>query len=314
MTASQELIDAVKHLPDLVRDNAVAAADVEGLPSRAGITGVVILGVGPSRVAADVVAMLTELSGTVPILASGALCPRWVDENTLVIALAADGAGHGVQDAAAEAVDKSGRLIVVSPRGELIDWAKSNHIPVVPISAERTEAAGIGVAVVPLLVLLERFGLATDMNRMILETADQLEARRTSLEGRRERIDELASALSGRAVVVCAAGALGKHAARRWVQTLDRVGGIPAIRRRAPVTDEEFATFERLVAKVGADTAAVVLRHSYEPAGLVNDLERLDTIVGDVYQVDAKGEGPLAQLLDLVLVGDAVAAGARSQR
>ncbi len=54
----------------------------------------------------------------------------------------------------------------------------------------------------------------------------------------------------------------------------------------------------------------VELRHDFEHPqidrrfGLVNDL--VDEVVGSIERVDAEGEGPLAQLLDLVMFGDVV--------
>ena len=89
--SAEELLDAVRHLPDQVRDAAVAAADVEGLPDREGITEVVLLGVGGGRVSADVVEALAELRASVPVIATGARSPSWLDSSSLAIAISHSG-------------------------------------------------------------------------------------------------------------------------------------------------------------------------------------------------------------------------------
>ena len=60
--------------------------------------------------------------------------------------------------------------------------------------------------------------------------------------------------------------------------------------------------------EVLADIAGYDLRHDFEPQGLVEAVGDLHRVADVVHEVSAGGDGPLAQLLDLVLAGDAVAA------
>ena len=57
---SPGLLEAVRRLPNQVRDVDVVAADTEGLPDRRGIRMVVIFGVGAGRFAGDVIEALSE--------------------------------------------------------------------------------------------------------------------------------------------------------------------------------------------------------------------------------------------------------------
>ena len=61
-----------------------------------------------------------------------------------------------------------------------------------------------------------------------------------------------------------------------------------------------------------AGVVAVVLRHDHEPEGLAGGRDLLGEVVSTVIEVSAAGDGALAQLLDLVLVADAVAAARQS--
>ena len=108
--------------------------------------------------------------------------------------------------------------------------------------------------------------------------------------------------------IVTGAGAMGKHAARRWVQEIDRVGGVAAVRRRLPTGPVDVETGVRLAAATANGAVLIVLRHDFEPEGLDGGVALLEDAFDEVHTFVAEGDGPLAQLLDLVLLADAVAA------
>jgi hypothetical protein len=306
--SAEELLEALRYLPDQVRDAAVAAADVDDLPDREGISDVAIFGVGGGRVAGDVIETIGEVRGSVPIIATGARCPSWVGESTLAIALSPSGDEPATLAAAAEARDAGARLVAVTSGGALGAACAEWGVSVVPVDPEAGPAAGLGVAIVPVLVLLERLGLAAGMSRAISGVAEQLEARHAALNADLSTIERLAESLPGRVAIVTGAGAMGKHAARRWVQELDQVGGVASVRRRLPTGPADVATGVRLADATRDGAVLIVLRHSYEPEGLDGGLTLLDEAFDEVHTFEAEGDGPLAQLLDLVLQADAVAA------
>lgn len=306
--SAEELLEAVRHLPDQVRDVAVAAADAEGLPDREGIATVVVLGVGTGRVAGDVIEALAELQASVPVVATGARCPAWVGEATLAIAVSPSG-DEDATFAAVEAARAAGaRLVVVTSGGRIGAACREWGVPVVPVDPEAGPAAGLGVSVVPVLVLLERLGVASGMSRTISAVAEQLEARHKALDDDLGAVEALAEALRGRVAIVTGAGAIGKHAARRWVQEIDQVGGVAAVRRRLPTGTSDVATGRRLADATRDGAVIIVLRHDFEPDGLDGGVSLLDDAFDEVHTFRAEGDGALAQLLDLVLVADAVAA------
>jgi len=310
----EELLDAVRFLPSQVRDMAVAAADVDGLPDSSGISNVVILGVGAGRVAGDVVAALAELNAAAPVIATGARCPAWISDQTLVIAVSQSGNEEATVNAARHALDSGGRLVAITSGGRLGELCGEWGVPVVPVDPEAGPSAGVGVAVVPVLVLLERLRLATGMNRIISGTAAQLEVRLRHLSRDSDSIASLASELPGRIAIVTGAGAIGKHASRRWVQELDLVGGVACVRRRIPTDATDIATGRRLADSTVNGAVIIVLRHDFEPAGLDGGVALLNDAFDQVHTFRAGGDGPLAQLFDLILSADAVAAALAADR
>jgi hypothetical protein len=302
-----ELLDSVRHLPNQVRDVAVAAADTEGLPSPDGVTEVIILGIGAGRVAGDVIAAICELRGSVPIIATGGRCPSWVSPSTLAIALSDGGDNTAPVEAVEEARSAGARLIAVAAPGPFADVCVDWDIPVVPIDPDAGPAAGLGVSIVPVLVVLERLRFVTGMSGAISKTAEQLSTRVAQL-GETTAIDALAAALDNRLAIVTGAGAVGKHAARRWVQELDRVGEIAAVRRRLPTGPADVASGVRLAESTRNGAVLILLRHDFEPDGLDAGVALLPAHFDEIHSFAAAGDGPLAQILDLVLLADAVAA------
>lgn len=302
-----ELLDSVRYLPDQVRDIAVAAADTEGLPSVDGVSEVIILGIGAGRVAGDVIAAICELRGSVPIVATGGRCPAWVSSSTLAIALSDGGDNTAPVEAVEEARAAGARLVAVAAPGTFADSCAEWEIPVVPIDPDAGPAAGLGVSIVPVLVLLERLRFVKGMSGAISNTAAQLGDRVTQLADT-TAIDALADVLDGRLAIVTGAGAVGKHAARRWVQELDRVGEVAAVRRRLPTGPADVASGLRLAESTSDGAVLILLRHDFEPDGLDSGVALLPDHFDEIHSFAAAGEGPLAQILDLVLLADAVAA------
>lgn len=295
-------------MPDQVRDAAVAAADVEGLPRVAQFSEVVVAATGASAVAGDVVESVVQIRGTRPVVSVGAISPAWLSETSLVIAVSHSGDNPVTLAAARAARERGSALVAVTAGGELMSLCGQWQVPVARIDAAVGPAAGLGVAIVSLLVILERLGVLSGMSRLISACAEQLEARRAMLDADPRGVTEIAAGARGKLTVVCGAGGIGKHAARRWVQGLDTIGGVASMRRNLPTHDRDAASWRRLARSAEAGVAAVVLRHDFEPASSSGRIDLIGPAVSSLHEVKASGEGSLAQLLDLVLVGDAVAA------
>ncbi|MCY4422643.1 MAG: hypothetical protein OXC06_06185 [Acidimicrobiaceae bacterium] len=305
--ATDDLFEALRHLPDQVRDAAVSAADVEGLPGPGDVTDVVIVGAGGGGVAGDVVESVAHLQGAVPVQATGGISPAWLSESSLVVAVSQSGDDRPTVAAARAAQAGGARMVAVTSGGELMELCSQWGVPVARVDPLVGPAAGLGVVIVPVLVLLERVGVLAGMNRLISECAEQIEARGRLIDADAASLEALAGGVQERMTVVCGAGGVGKHSARRWVHRLDRVAGVSSVRRNLPADEAEAASWTTLAGRVRAGVATIVLRHDFEPPGLADRIDLLGSAVTALYEVRAEGEGALAQLLDLVLVGDAVA-------
>ena len=196
-------------------------------------------------------------------------------------------------------------------------------IPVVPLDASiPMPRAGIGAVSVTPLVLLERMGFVSGITEQISATVAQLRRRGDQLavgvpgadDGSGDRVPVDPSTFIARRIgrtipLVYGGGVLGEAAAWRWKGQFNENPKVPSWPNRVPeLTHNEIAGWA-----VNGDVTRqvftlVLLRHDFEHPQVAARFaiieEVCDEIVADVLTVRAEGDGPLAQFMDLTLIGD----------
>ena len=105
--------------------------------------------------------------------------------------------------------------------------------------------------------------------------------------------------------------AVGEVAARRWKAQVNENPKVAAFANQVPeLTHNEICGWGQHGDVTRQVFTLVLLRHDHEHPQVARRLDLVaeicDEIVADVLVVHAAGDGPLAQLFDLVLVGDLV--------
>jgi glucose/mannose-6-phosphate isomerase len=142
----------------------------------------------------------------------------------------------------------------------------------------------------------------------------QLKARRHQLAsaGRASQAATIAKRIGRTIPLVHGGGLLGATAASRWKCQVNENPKSPAFCAVQPELCHNEVTGWGQHGDVTRQLITVVmLRHSYEHPQVARRFELvagiLDEVVADIVQVPAAGEGRLAQLFDLTLIGDVVA-------
>jgi glucose/mannose-6-phosphate isomerase len=308
---------AAAGLPEQVEAAAAAAAEVGPLPGRDDIDSVLVLGMGGSGIVGDLLPVVAGPFMPVPVVVvKGYEPPSYVTDRTLVFAISFSGDTEETLDAASTAAAAGGRMIAITQGGELRDLASSWTAPVVPIpDGIPAPRAGLGAVAVPPLVILERIGLFPGASHWIAAAVEQLKARRTALfDGDGPRGGNEAEALArhvGRTFpVVYGGGGIGDVAARRWKGQVNENAKSPAWANTLPeMCHNEIAGYGQHGDVTRQVLSAVLLRHDHEHPQVMRrfDLVReiLIEVCAGVHEVHAQGEGALAQLFDLVMLGDA---------
>src|SRR5215218_2832382 len=280
-------LDAVGGLPEQLAEahrSARETIDPIALPSPADIDDVVVLGMGGSGIAGDVLAAVANATLPVPVVVLKQIrTPRFVGPRTLAFAVSYSGDTDETLRMAAGALDAGARLVTVSRGGELEALAGERGAVHVACPPGYLPRAAVGALLTPLFVVLERMGLLPGAGEWLDAAGRQLAARRekcgADVDAPANPAREIARRIGTTIPIFYGGGALGAVAAQRW---------------KCDVTRQVFTLVE--------------LRHDFEHEQLGRRfaLTRalIEEALAQVLEVRAEGQGRLAQLLDLMYVGD----------
>ncbi|MGH8993778.1 MAG: SIS domain-containing protein, partial [Acidimicrobiia bacterium] len=204
-------------------------------------------------------------------------------------------------------------LVAVCSGGELARLAAGAGAPVVPCPGGFMPRAALGHLATPLFVVCERLGLLPGATAWVEAARAQAGARRDAchprVEGPANPARELARRIGRTFPLVWGTGALGAVAAYRWKADVNENAKAPAFWGAFPELDHnEICGFGQHGDVTRQVVTLVELRHDFEHARLGRRVEAtraiVDETVASVLEVRAAGRGRLAQLIDLMYVGD----------
>jgi glucose/mannose-6-phosphate isomerase len=310
---TQGIFDVTAGLPEQVEQAARDARGLSGLPPRAEIENVVVLGMGGSGIAGDILIATAAPFMPVPVVVvKGYTPPAFVDEHSLVFAVSFSGNTEETLEAASEAAVQGARMVVVTSGGELGKLASSWGAPVVPVPDTIPQPrAALGAMAVPPMVVLEDIGLFPGASQWIKLAVAQLKRRRDALVADGNPAAELARRIGRTIPLFHSSGSVGTAVAQRWKTQVNENANAPAFWAVHPeLCHNEIQGWGQHGDVTRQVITLVNLRHDAEHPQvtrrfeLVADLVR--EVVAGIEEVRAEGEGDLCQLLDLVLFGDFV--------
>lgn len=309
--------DALAALPEQLATAHEVAGKVpaSALPDAAAFDRVVTLGMGGSGIAGNVLQAVGTATLPVPVtVLKHYRTPAFVNDRTLAFALSYSGDTEETLEMARGALAAGATLVVISSGGELARLAQESgslHVPC-PTDILMPRLA-IGALVAPLFVVLFRMGMLPEAHAGLLRAQEQLARRREqcqpSVVGERNPARELARKIGRTIPIVYGCGGLGAVAAMRWKQSVNENAKAPAFWNEYPELDHNEVCGWGQHGDVTRQVFTLVeLRHGLEHARLeqraVATRELIEEALVQVLTVEAEGEGRLAQLLDLVYVGD----------
>jgi glucose/mannose-6-phosphate isomerase len=309
-----DMFGALAGLPEQVQAAAATAAEVGGpLPNHDDIENVVVLGMGGSGIAGDVVREVAGPFMPVPLVVhKGYGIPNFIGDNTLVFAISFSGNTEETLEAVVEAAASGAHIVTVSNGGELQVMAQDWGAPHVPIAdGIPMPRAGIGAVTIPPLVVLERVGLFPGAMAWIDAAVEQLQRRRDELVADANPAKDLARRIGRQLPIVYGGGGLGGVAALRWKNQFNENAKVPSFWNQIPeLCHNELCGWGQHGDVTRQVFRLVDLRHDFEHPQVMRRFElvdeMVDEVVAEIEHVQAEGEGALAQLFDLVLYGDFV--------
>lgn len=304
---------AAHGLPEQVAAAALAADGLKGLPSSDAITSVVLLGMGGSGVAGDILQSIAAPVLSVPVtVVKGYAVPASVGSSTLVFAVSFSGNTEETIEAATAAAQAGASIVAVTQGGRLGELAQKWNAPLVEVPTTIPQPrAGIGAVSIPPLVVLEDMGLLPGARQWVSDAVDQLRRRRDSFDSSDSLAKSLARRIGRTIPLIYGGGPLGAAAAARWKNQINENAKSPSFWNTYPeLCHNELAGWGQHGDLTRQILTLVELHHDFEHPQITRRStvvdEVLDEVVSSIVEVRAEGSGPLAQLLDLVLIGDFV--------
>jgi glucose/mannose-6-phosphate isomerase len=203
------------------------------------------------------------------------------------------------------------KIVAVTQGGELGKLAAGWGAPVIPVPDIPQPRAALGAMAIPPLVVLEEIGLFPGATQWIDLAISQLQRRRDRLVRDGNDAQQLARRIGRTLTLVHGGGAIGATAAQRWKTQINENAKAPAFYAAQPeLCHNEIQGWGQHGDVTRQVLTLVTLRHDSEHPQITRrfDLtaEYMREVVGSIEEVHAEGEGDLAQLLDLILVGDFV--------
>lgn len=313
---SLAFVDAIDARPEQLASARATARtlSLRGVPGAAEIDQVVMVGVGSAGIAGDVFAAVTggELSVPVTVLKQ-IRTPAFVGPRTLVVALSYSGATTETLLMTRGCVDAGAAVIAVTSGGELGAMVDAHGGPVITCPAGYTSRTALGALVAPLFVVAERVGLLADADSALDPAGAQLARRRDQCRPDQATgvnpARELARFIGRTIPIIYGTGALGAVGAYRWKCGVNENAKAPAFFHAYPeLTHNEICGWGQHGDVTRQIFTLVQLRHDFEHDQLAPRVaattEIIEETLSDTVTVTAAGEGRLAQLLDLMYLGD----------
>jgi glucose/mannose-6-phosphate isomerase len=279
---------------------------------RAGISDVVIVGMGASAIGGDIVRRLILAESKVHVRVHRDYgLPAFVDESTLVIASSYSGNTEETLSAFTESLRTPARKLVITSGGKLKLLAEKQGIPVFVIDYQAPPRAAFPYSFIPLVGVFQRLGLLGDKSADVREAVDILDKVSTEFIETKPLASnpakQLAAKLRGHVAVIYGAEILSE-VARRWKAEFNENSKTWAFFENFPELNHNAVVGYEFPPEA-KERLFVILLHStsLHPRNLLRYqvTAKLLAKAGITYEfAEAKGKSTLAQTMSLVLLGE----------
>jgi glucose/mannose-6-phosphate isomerase len=310
----QGLLDRIQGLPEQC-EAAWAEACAVRLPAElADVESVVVLGMGGSAIAGDLLRSLALSEGRKPVTVVRSYdLPAFVTPDSLVIACSHSGNTEETLSAFQAALDRGLQVVVITTGGSLLEAASKRDFPALVYAFEGEPRSALGHQLMRLVAVGERAGVLDPQGPAVDEAVSSMATMRgrigMSSRLNANRAKQLAARLHGRIPIVIGAGPLAE-AAHRWKTQINENADSWAIWEELPELDHNTVVGFGLPEDALAQLHAVFLSHSSLHPRVLRRIDatgdELDRAGVSHERLDVSGESILAQMLVSIYEGDLV--------
>lgn len=310
---TEGVLGSVEKLGQQCREGWSIGSAAESLPATEGIDSVIVLGMGGSGVSGDVVQAVAEPRLLQPfrVIKGYGPLPDWVGRNTLALAVSYSGSTEETVAALEDAHGKGARIVTISSGGPLAEKAREYGLTHVAIPSGLQPRASLGYLALPLLAVLDKMGLVSEMSADVEETVAVLEDLAVrcdrSVPAATNPAKALANDLRGKIGVIYGGSAVSQTAAMRFKCDINEYGKVPAFWNAFPELDHNEIVGWTGLTEITKETFHLVhLRDADESPRVALRFEITHDLVGQnlagMTEVRSEGVSPLARLFSLVFI------------
>jgi glucose/mannose-6-phosphate isomerase len=304
---SFNVLEALEGFGAQCREASTIGLDTPELPQADGIDSIVLLGMGGSGAAGDVVQAIVEPRLPVPlrVIKGYGPLPEWVGRNTLVIAISYTGNTDETLSTLTEAHDRGARLITVGSGGQISEMAREFGAAHISLPAGLQPRLALGYLSIPPVLALAKMGLVPDPIDDIEESISVIEELVAECHRKTPSAENpaknLALKLVGKVCVIDGTDGVGAAIAQRFKSDLNESGKALAFWNALPELDhnEIVGWSER---KEIADHFVIVMildqgddEAMSERWAITKSL--VEDSVDDVIEIETEGNSVTARLL-----------------
>lgn len=217
------MLQNIQELPDQVEDAWKQVQKFVVPTTYIKAKNVVILGMGGSAIGGDLVKELASHQSTIPVTVNRDYdLPKFVDHNSLVIAVSYSGNTEETLTAFSQAGQKGAKLLAISSGGQIAGLCRKYRAPLFTINYGAMPRAAIGHTFIPLVGIFDKLGLISLGDNEVEDSALFLRAYQKKIHPGVPTNQNLAKQISehifGRIPTVIGSGILAQVAMRAKTQ------------------------------------------------------------------------------------------------
>ena len=307
------MYDLVKSFPEQWREGRQLAEAVEIDISIASKNQMVVVGMGGSAIAGDIVRCFAIDQSPIPIsVVRNYELPASVDENSIVIASSFSGNTEETLSAFEVALERNATIICISSGGRVSELAEEHSLPIVKIPGGMPPRAALGYSLSVLMVVSSKLGLINLSDEDWAESQSILEnqtAEYCEPTGDHQAM-QVAEAMKSRFPFVYSSTGMLETVNLRWRGQFQEnakklaVGNVYPELNHNEIMAWEFANGKTFHGNLGV----IVLRDKADHARIQHrmDVTRrlLSEKAGYWTEIESRGSSRLARMISLINLGD----------
>ncbi|MCS6829163.1 MAG: bifunctional phosphoglucose/phosphomannose isomerase [bacterium] len=310
---AQNMIPLTHEFPEQCRRALDIARQFNPPSPRFPIQNVVVTGLGGSAVGGDLLRVLVEDNGEVPLVVNRDYqMPAFVNDRTFVIAASYSGNTEETLSAFEDAQDRGAVLACVTSGGELAQRAAHYGTPVAFIPKGQPPRSALGYMFIPLLMAAHKAGVIRrdptgDLQSAIALLEKAREQWNAEVPFEKNAAKQLAARLYGKLPIIYGSQAYSAVVAFRWKTQMNENAKIHAFSNGYPEMNHNEILGWVLAKQQVPDLAVVLLRDYTERPKIVARVEttkRLFARAAEVHEFFAEGQSLLARILYAIYFGD----------